>query len=208
LASFEEREPIGVEEVAVAGGHLQIGMAGAVVNEAEQGEELGPSTVAGVHGVGMALGVGLELLEQAVNAVVASVELGGRHEVAVFGKEEEDETHEDIEQALVDLLGALLKNVAEEVDAGLGVCRAQTSEEFVESIEHLGGEGGGDVRLELAALVQEACEGFFVPSDKDPPFLKEKVESTKHGAARDLGHAGDREGQRAGILSRWSVVKA
>jgi hypothetical protein len=48
--------------VALAGGEFHFRVAGTAVGDAEEGEETGPGSEALVHGVGIAFGVGTELV--------------------------------------------------------------------------------------------------------------------------------------------------
>src|ERR1035437_3279492 len=104
--AFEKWEAGGVEEVAAASGHLHLRVFAAVMHNAEKGEQLRPSAVALVHGVRVVFGVGAEPLEKPVDGVVADVKPGGAFgfrvggdDAPVFGEEQENEPHEDVEHA-------------------------------------------------------------------------------------------------------------
>ena len=157
LAAFEERVTVGVEEVALAGGHLT-GMPAAAMDDAEEGEELRPRAVAVVHGVGVALGVGAEALEEAVDGVVSHVEGAAGEQAAVFGVEDEDEAHQDGEQAAVDVVGIAGERRAEQFALGAFVGRLEAAEEFVERVQDLLGEQDGDGALVFAAALEDGGE--------------------------------------------------
>ena len=112
VAAFEEGVAAGIEEVAAAGGQIELGsVAAAIIDEAEQREELRPGSEALVHGVGIAGGVGAEPLEESADAVMVGVDGVGGEQAAIFGKEDEDQAQEDGEQSLVDLIGVVREDV-------------------------------------------------------------------------------------------------
>jgi hypothetical protein len=67
---------------------------GAVVEEAEEGEEAGPGAEALVHGVGVEGRVVAELGEEAAHGVVLDVDGVRGDEAAILGIEDEDEAEE------------------------------------------------------------------------------------------------------------------
>ena len=80
---------------------------GAVVDHAEQGEELRPGAVALVHGVGEERGVLAQPLVEAGERVVAQERLVLGQHVPLLGVEQEDEPQDHREQRVVDLVGVL-----------------------------------------------------------------------------------------------------
>ena len=105
LASFEESVAAGIEEVAAASGQIELGsVAAAVIDEAEQCEELRPGSEALVHRVGIPGRVVAEPLEEAPDAVMVSVNGIRREQSAILGEEDEYQPQQNREQTLVDLI--------------------------------------------------------------------------------------------------------
>lgn len=206
-APFEEREAVGIEQMAVSGGHGQLAVATAAVDDSEQGQQPGPCAVAGVHLVGELLVVGAELLEQAVDGVMAEIGTAAGHEAAVLGEQEEDEAQEDGEEALVDLVGVVAEGVVE--DAALDVVGGlEPAEDFVQGEEDLLGEEGGDGGLVFAAGGQQTVEVLAVGGVEDGLGPKKRVEGAENEASPDLGHGLDREGDVARVLLGGRVNEA
>src|SRR6266567_1121159 len=80
LASFEECVAAGIEEIAAAGRQIELGsMAAAVIDEAEQREELRPGSEALVHRVRIAGRIGAEPFEETADAVMVGIDgIGGK----------------------------------------------------------------------------------------------------------------------------------
>ena len=110
-APFEERETVGIEQLAAA--RLDECAAVALVDQPEQREQPAPGAAPLVHRVGIERGVLDQPGVEAAHGIAGLVELprarrrcsDGR-EVAVLGIEDEDEPHQDREQALVEMAGA------------------------------------------------------------------------------------------------------
>ena len=113
-AAFEEREAVGVEQVAVAPRKLQPVGLGAVVEEPEQHQELRPGAVALVHGVRVQGRVLAQPLVEAGQRVVAREGLPRRQQVPLLGVEQEDEPQDDGEQRVVDVVGAFAQRPAQQ----------------------------------------------------------------------------------------------
>ena len=146
------------------GSSLQAAVPAAVVDQAEQGQELGPAAEAVVHRVGMPAGVLAEPLEQADDRVILLVDLVIREERTVLGVEDEHQPQQDAEQARIDLVRVVLQHVAEQVAVALVVGRLEAPEQFVERGQDLLGQLGRDEVLVLPALGQDrpaaaACRG-------------------------------------------------
>ena len=92
---FEEGIAVRVEQIALAGRQLQAAVAAAVVDQAEEGQELRPGAVALVHRVGMPAGVLAEPLEEAGDRVILLVDLVVGEERTVLGVEDEHQPQQD-----------------------------------------------------------------------------------------------------------------
>ena len=128
------------------------------MHNAEKSEQLRPSAVTLVHGVGVVLGVGAEPLEKPVDGVVTDIEPGGAFgfrvggdDAPVFGEEQENEPHEDVEQTGVNGVGVFLENGAEQLALGVLVGGLEAAQHFIQGIEDLAGQLGGDGALVFAA---------------------------------------------------------
>ncbi len=107
-AAFEERELLGIEQLAAARLH-EVGLDGRLMDQPEQREQPAPGAAPLVHGVGIERGVldqaGVEAAHRIARLVdFAGAAVGARgQQVAVLGVEHEDEPHQDGEQALVEM---------------------------------------------------------------------------------------------------------
>lgn len=84
-ASLEERIRIGIEEPPVARRKTHVAMAAAIVDEPEERQQVGPRSVARVHGVGIARLLLAESAEEPGEGVVALIDVAGRHQTAILG---------------------------------------------------------------------------------------------------------------------------
>ena len=156
-AAFEEREAVGVEEDAMALGQPHRARLGAVVDHAEEDEELRPGAVALVHRVREERGVLAQALVEARERVVAQERLVLGQHVPLFGVEQEHEPQDDGEQRAVDFVGVLGERLAQKL-ALRGVVRGlEAAQELVERVQHLLGQLLADLVLELAAVLSSAA---------------------------------------------------
>ena len=213
--AFKEWEAGGVEEVAAASGHLHLGVFAAVMHDAEKGEELRPSAVALVHGVRVMLGVGAEPLEKPVDGVVTDVEPGGAFgfrvggdDAPVFGEEQKNEPHEDVEQAGVNLVRVFLEDGSEKLAFGVLVGGLEAAQHFVEGIENLAGQLGGDGALVFAAAGEQGGQARGGRDSASAAFAEQHVERGEDGAACHFDHVLHMEGDVAGVLAVRGVDEA
>ena len=143
---------------------LQAAVAAAVVDQAEERQQLRPGAVALVHRVGVAAGVGAQPLEEAGDRVVVGVDRVAGEQAAVLGVEEEHEPHEDGEQAGVDLVRVVGEHLAEQLALALVVGRLEAAEQLVEGGEHLLGQLRRDDVLVLAALGEDGRAAAACPA--------------------------------------------
>ena len=198
--AFQPGKPFGIEEIARPGGQLEVGVRRALMNDPEKGDQLWPGAATEIHRVGVFGGVGAEPLEEPVNAIELLVEARRRQEAAVFGVEREHQPHEDCQEALVDLIWPGGEDVAEEFAIGLLIGGLEATDELKGGVDHLLGQGGGDGRLEIAALGQEGRQTGRGGGGEEPLAPQEQLEGGKNAAAWDFPHERHREGEDAGRL--------
>jgi len=113
-AALEEGEAVGVEEHAVARRQAQTIGLRAVMNQAEEHQELGPGAEALVHRVRVQGCIDTQALVQAGERVVAQEGLVRGQHVALFRVEQEDHAQQNRKQAAVDLVGVLGQGLSQE----------------------------------------------------------------------------------------------
>lgn len=207
-AAFEEGEAVGIEEVALAGGHLEIPVLVAAVDEAEEGEQLWPSTEALIHGVVMQGGIAVQALEEGTEGVVLIEERAGRQQAAVFGEEEEDEAEEDGELAVIDVVGISRHRLAQQVAVDTGIGGLETANEFVEGLQHLLGKLGGDAGLHGAAVAQQGGKLVFRLAEEKHVATQQQLEGAEDGAAHGAEHVRVAEGEVAGVFALRGIDEA
>jgi hypothetical protein len=111
-AALDEGEASGIEEHAVALGKPHRARLGAVVDHAEEDDELRPRAVALVHRVGEQRGVLAQALVEARERVVAQERLVLGQHAPLLGIEQKDEPQDDGEQRAVDLVRMLGERLA------------------------------------------------------------------------------------------------
>ena len=132
----------------------------------------------------------------------------GGEESAIFGEEDEDQAQEHGEEALVDLVGVAGEDFFEELASRLVMRCLEAPEEFVERGHDLTGQSGGDDVLVFAAGGEDGRELFLLLDAEEAVGGEEHVEGGEEGAARDLGHFGDAEGEEAAGFSARGVDQA
>ena len=98
-AAFEEGEAVGVEQHAVPRREPHPAALGAVVDHAEEHQQLRPGAVALVHGVGVERGVLAQPLVQAGERIVAQERLVLGQHVPLLGVEQEHEPQDTVSSA-------------------------------------------------------------------------------------------------------------
>src|SRR5437762_38274 len=107
------------------------------VHCAEQRQETGPCSIALIDSVGITLEVCSELLEQPMHRVILNVERAARHEIAVFGVQQEYHPQQHRQQADVDLIGGVFDRLFEEFAIGLFVGCLEASKQLVQRVQNL-----------------------------------------------------------------------
>ena len=149
---FEEREPVGIEEVAVARRQMQPVRLGTVVKQPEQHQELRPGAVTLIHRVGMERGVLAQALVKPGQRVVTREGLPGRQQVALLGVEQEDEPQDDGEQRVVDVIGTLRQRLAQQFTVRCVIGRLHAAQQLVERVQYLLGQPFAHLVLEAPAV--------------------------------------------------------
>ena len=80
--------------------------------------------------------------------------------------------------------------------------------EFEEGFEDLVGERGGNLGLVVAGLAQQGGQADALGDGNEAAVGEQEVERGSDGAAGDLGHEGDREGDGAGVFALGGVAEA
>ena len=114
-AALQEAIPVGIEEGAVAWRQPHRARPGAVVDHAEQREELGVPAEALVHGIRVKRRVFAQPFVEAGEGVGAEKGLVLRQHVPLLGVEQEHEPQHDGEQPPVDLVGVLRERFAQKL---------------------------------------------------------------------------------------------
>jgi hypothetical protein len=127
-ATFEEWITVGIEQMAGAGGHLEIGMFAAAMNDAEQGEQLRPSTEAVVHGVRVTFGISAQPLEETTHGVVPDIKPAARQQTTILGEEDEHKAEQDGDQASIDVVGIRGGEFPQDFAMGASVCGLKTAQ--------------------------------------------------------------------------------
>ena len=121
------------------------------MDEAEQREQLGPSSQASIHRVGIAGRVATESFKEAADAVVIGIDGIGGEQAAILGEKHEHEPKQHGKQALVDLIGIARKDVFQQLAGGLVMRRLEAAQQFVQRGHYLLGKTCRDNVLILAA---------------------------------------------------------
>nr|WP_165251981.1 hypothetical protein [Paludisphaera soli] len=205
---LQERVAVRVEQVALPRQELQPAVPAAVVDQAEERQELRPRAVAVVHRVGVPAGILAEPLEEAGDRIELLVDLVAGDEPAILGVEHEDEPHQHGEQSRVDVVRVVLQHGPEQFALRPLVGRLEPPDEFIEGLEHLLGELGGDEVLVLAAVRQDRGEALLGPEREEPLLAKQHVQGREDRPPGDLGHVLDAESRVARSLAARGVDQA
>ncbi len=171
---LEKLEAVGVEERAVAGWQVHPRRSGAVVDHAEQCQELRPGPVALVHRVRVERRILAQPFEETCQGIGAEERLVLGQHLSLLGIEEEDEAQDDGQERAVDLVGMLGQGLAQQLALRGVVRRLEAAEEFVEGVQHLLGEALGDLVLEFPAVGEERGEALVARKGQEPPFAEQQ----------------------------------
>ncbi|MES1244264.1 MAG: hypothetical protein ABUT39_21845 [Acidobacteriota bacterium] len=196
--AFEEGVRVRVEQLAAARRQVEIAMADAGPDGAEESEEPVPGAEAEGHGIGVQAGVPLELLEEAEDAQVLLVErmLDGE-EAFVFRIEEDDEAQEDGEEPGVEVVVFGAGGFVEEDGAVADGGSLEAAQEDVESLEDLFGQLVGDVGLAAPAVREQSRKLALAGDGEEAPGGEKHDKGVEDGPSADGGHVVDPEGERA-----------
>ncbi len=199
--AFEERKAVRVEQRAVAPRQAQPVGVGAVVEQAEQHQELRPSAVALVHRVGVQRGVLAQALVQAGERVVAHERLAVRQQVALLGVEQEHEAQDDGEQGVVDVVGAFGQRRAQQRAVRQVIGGLEAAEQLVEGVQHLLRQPLAHRVLVAPAVVEERGEALVARQAQEAGLPEEEPERGHHGAAGGGDHVRHVQIEPAGALA-------
>ena len=149
-AALQERETVGVKEIATVGRERGKIMHYPAVDGTEAGQQAGESVIAAFeHLLAQAVGGLAKLVVQGGDGVVLTVDrVGDGEQVALFGEEEEDQPHHQSERGLIDVLSG---DAAEEGAPAFAVGAVERGDEHFDGAAHLAAERGGDFLLVLQA---------------------------------------------------------
>ena len=107
-------------------------MAAAFVDHAEQSEQLCPGSVSLVHGVRILACIGSQPFEQADDGVVVRVNGMVAEQIAVFGVQHEDGSHQNCQKPVVDVLGITGEYIFQQPSVPLVIRRLEASQKFIQ----------------------------------------------------------------------------
>ena len=177
-----ERQPrvgVRVEQRAVVGDELELGVGHAPVDDGEQGQQPVPGQDGVLELALVAAGVGDPLLElgvQAARRVGAGVQLVvGGEQAAFLGEQQEDDPHHHRDRAPVDLVGG---------DIGADAGPAERGDQQLDRLADLDAQPVGDLFLVVQALPQQRRELAFRRDGEEAAALEQGKEGTHHRSVR------------------------
>ena len=200
-AALQEAIPVGVEEGAVAWRQPHRARPGAVVDHAEQGEELGVPAEALVHGIRVERRVFAQPFVEAGERVGAEEGLVLRQHVPLLGVEQEHEPQHDGEQAPVDLVGVLRKRLAQKLALRGVVSGLEAAQELVEGVQDLLGQAFADLVLVLAAVLEQGGEALRARHAQEPGLSEEQAHRGRDRPPRGGEHVRDAKVEPAGAFA-------
>ena len=200
-AALQEAIPVGVEEGAVAWREPHRARPGAVVDHAEQREELGVPAEALVHGIRMERRVFAQPFVEAGEGVGAEEGLVLRQHVPLLGVEQEHEPQHDGEQAPVDLVGVLRKRLAQKLALRGVVSGLEATQKLVQGVQDLLGQALADLVLVLAAVLQQGGEALRARHAQEPGLSEEQAHGGRDRPPRGGKHVRDAKVEPAGAFA-------
>ena len=176
---------------------VQVPSRGAIVDDAEERQQLRPRPESLIHRVGVQSGILAQALVEPRERVVADERFVVREHPALLGVQEEDEAQEDREQGVVHAVGVFPELVPEELTPR-GVIRSlEAAQEFVERVEHLLREPLADLVLVLAAVIEQGGQAFTPGERQEPTFGQQQTHRGTDGATCRGEHVGNLQIQPA-----------
>ncbi len=207
-AALQEGVAVGVEEGARARRQGHGSRPGAVVDHAEQDEELRPGAVALVHRVRVQRRILPQSRVQPGQRVGAEEGRILRQQVALFGVEQEDEPQRHGEQSAVDRVGRILQRLPEQRAAGGVVGGLEAAQQLVERVQHLFGEPLADLVLILPAVGEQRGEPPVARDGQQPRLAEQQAQGGGDGPTGGLDHVGYAEVEPARALAARSRDEA
>ena len=201
-AALEEREAVGVEQDAVTRRHVKSPATGAVVDHAEEDEQLRPGAVALVHRVRVEGVVLAQPLVQPRERVVAQERLVLGQHVALLGVEQEHEPQDHGEQRAVDLVGVLgerLRAAARPPDASCAAWKPRSSSYSACSTCSASCSQTSFWNLRLS--LKQRGETLRARERQQARFAEQQPHRGADRPARGLHHVGDAEVEPARALA-------
>ena len=186
--AFEEREPVRVEEDAVAPGQAHLPGPGAVVDQAEEHQQLRPGPVTLVHGVGEKGGVLPQAPVESHEGVVALEGLVLRQHVPLFGVEQEHEPQVHGEQGVVDAVGVFGEGLPQQLLLRGVVGGLESPQHLVQGVQHLLGEALADLVLEPAAVGEQGGQPLRGGHGQQTALLQQQAHGGADRPAGGLRH--------------------
>jgi len=200
-AALQEAVAVGVEQGAAARRQAHAAGAGAVVDHAEQRQQLRPGAEALVHRVGVQRGVRAQPFVQAGQRVVGAERLVGRQQVPLFGVEQEDEPQDDGEQGAVHGVRVVRQDFPQQ-RAAAGVVRGlQPAQQLVEGVQHLFGQPFAHRVLPGAAVGEEGGQPLPAGEREQALLAEQQTERRAERAAGGGEQVGRVEVHPAGALA-------
>ena len=206
--AFQKIVAIRVEQVSLAGRNPQCTMPSALVDHAEERQQLCPSPETLVHRVGIAALIVAQPLEQPGDRVEVAVDRIGGKQVAVLGVQDEDQPHEHGQQTGVDVVRVFAEHVGQKLALALVVGRLESANQFVKGRQDLLGKLRRDDILVLAAVGQNGGQPLLLGQREEPVGVEQHVQGGEDRPAGDLGHGRHGECHVTARLATRGIDKA
>ena len=204
VATLEEREAVGVEELSAVALDREAIEGDAAVHHAEEGEQSIPRVGAGLE---HALALCTELVAEGRDGVGLAIDRFVEVEQPpLLGAEQHDQPHHHRDRRLVDPLGRdRLEQVAVLVDVG----PLQAADQDLDRLADLPSQLVGDVKLVLAAPIEHPLGGLLVGDAEEPLLAQERLEclqGDRLGKEELRGPQGSAAGVVAGRVDQHPLV--
>ena len=203
-ATFEKREAVRVKQHPVAARQMQITGLHAIVDHAEEHQQLRPRPIALLHRIRVERGILAQPLVESRERVAVQERLILRQHLALLRVEQENQAQNHRQQPAIDLIRLVVQRAVQQRPVRLFIRRLHTTQQGVERVQHLLRQALADLVLKLTALIEQRRQPLVTRQRQQTFLTEQQAQGGNNRSASGQNHIGDAKIEPAGILATRS----